>query len=1108
MSIPQLTTITSYSLLQSIIKIPQYVSRAKELGYQYLAMTDKGNLSGMLEFIDCCQKEGIHPIIGLSLDYHVSEQEDSYEMYLYAKNNQGLKQLMTISSIKEINGTIDWEELPLSSDLVILLPEKNELIPLFNEATVKADRRLKDWVAKFGIENLFYGIAYQGMGPQEIWPWYQANQLKPLAYHAVTSLEAQDCFAVRVARHIKEGTQIQDLRQEIHDHQATGYLVSPTEFETWFEENDYQAALQQSLFVAQNCHVDVALHQKLLPHYPLEKGENPATYLRQLCQERLPQRVKDVTAVYEERLAYELSIIHKMGFDDYFLIVWDVMNYAHQQKIVTGAGRGSAAGSLVAYVLSITDVDPIAYQLLFERFLNPERQTMPDIDLDFPDNRREEMIQYVKEKYGQEHVAQIGTFGTMATKMVLRDVGRVFGMSQSEANRWSSAVPKGLGITLKQAYHQSKTFKELVQANERNQRMYQVAQVLEGLPRHVSTHAAGIVIVDQKLIDLVPLQAGQSDLWLTQFTMKDVEKIGLLKMDFLGLRNLSIIDDTLKTIKRVQREDIAIKTIPLDDPATLALFQKGETLGIFQFDSAGIRKVLKKIVPENIEEVAAVNALYRPGPMENIDHFVKRKKGLEAVQYPVDSLAPVLQNTYGIMVYEEQIMQVAQVMAGYSLGQADLLRRGISKKNAQLLESERASFIKRSMDQGYEEDVANKVYHYIEKFANYGFNRSHAFAYSVVAFQMAYLKTNYPGPFYKALLQSAQHQTLKMKEYIHDAKKRGLTLCSPSINQSHYGFSLQTSSEIRFGLSNIKGVRRDVIQGILQERRENGYYTSFEQFLYRLNASNSKWLKQENIKPLILVGAFDELHPNRHQLLVELEDKIQNILYSGGSLELLSMLQLKEREIKEYPLTERLAFEEEYLGVYLSGHPCSQFVKILKRKKIDALAEISENQTVNVLFYVKNIKEIRTKKGELMAIVEGDDESQASSMTLFPEDYRKMRKAIGLNQVLYIEGKVQKNRYNDQLQIFPTAVFPAREVEESISEQTCYIKIVKDRNPSEHFISFRQLVKKYSGNVPVILFYEERNKQVLLESEYWVQATSELKQELQLLFGEENVVFK
>lgn len=1108
MSIPQLTTITSYSLLQSIIKIPQYVSRAKELGYQYLAMTDKGNLSGMLEFIDCCQKEGIHPIIGLSLDYHVSEQEDSYEMYLYAKNNQGLKQLMTISSIKEINGTIDWEELPLSSDLVILLPEKNELIPLFNEATVKADRRLKDWVAKFGIENLFYGIAYQGMGPQEIWPWYQANQMKPLAYHAVTSLEAQDCFAVRVARHIKEGTQIQDLRQEIHDHQATGYLVSPTEFETWFEENDYQAALQQSLFVAQTCHVYVALHQKLLPHYPLEKGENPASYLRQLCQERLPQRVKDVTAVYEERLAYELSIIHKMGFDDYFLIVWDVMNYAHQQKIVTGAGRGSAAGSLVAYVLSITDVDPIAYQLLFERFLNPERQTMPDIDLDFPDNRREEMIQYVKEKYGQEHVAQIGTFGTMATKMVLRDVGRVFGMSQSEANRWSSAVPKGLGITLKQAYHQSKTFKELVQANERNQRMYQVAQVLEGLPRHVSTHAAGIVIVDQKLIDLVPLQAGQSDLWLTQFTMKDVEKIGLLKMDFLGLRNLSIIDDTLKTIKRVQREDIAIKTIPLDDPATLALFQKGETLGIFQFDSAGIRKVLKKIVPENIEEVAAVNALYRPGPMENIDHFVKRKKGLEAVQYPVDSLAPVLQNTYGIMVYEEQIMQVAQVMAGYSLGQADLLRRGISKKNAQLLESERASFIKRSMDQGYEEDVANKVYHYIEKFANYGFNRSHAFAYSVVAFQMAYLKANYPGPFYKALLQSAQHQTLKMKEYIHDAKKRGLTLCSPSINQSHYGFSLQTSSEIRFGLSNIKGVRRDVIQGILQERRENGYYTSFEQFLYRLNASNSKWLKQENIKPLILVGAFDELHPNRHQLLVELEDKIQNILYSGGSLELLSMLQLKEREIKEYPLTERLAFEEEYLGVYLSGHPCSQFVKILKRKKIDALAEISENQTVNVLFYVKNIKEIRTKKGELMAIVEGDDESQASSMTLFPEDYRKMRKAIGLNQVLYIEGKVQKNRYNDQLQIFPTVVVPAREVEEGISEQTCYIKIVKDRNPSEHFISFRQLVKKYSGNVPVILFYEERNKQVLLESEYWVQATSELKQELQLLFGEENVVFK
>lgn len=1108
MSSPQLTTITSYSLLQSIVKIPDYVKRAKEMGYQQLGMTDKGNLSGMLEFIENCQKEQIKPIIGLSLDYLTTEKEQPDEVILYAKNDAGLKQLMRISSLKEINGTMAWQDLPDSADLFIVLPEQNEIATLFQEVEAKAVSRLALWKEKFGASNLFYGIAYQRKLPIELKRWYEQQQLKPLAYHLVTSLDAKDSFAVRVASHIKEGTQIQDLRQEIHEYQAEGFLVSNVEFETWFQEQGYQEALEQSLFLANNCYIEVKLHQKLLPQYPLEEGQNPATYLRQLCFEKLPQRVENKTPAYEERLDYELSIIHAMGFDDYFLIVWDVMNYAHQQKIVTGAGRGSAAGSLVAYVLSITDVDPIAYQLLFERFLNPERQTMPDIDLDFPDNRREEVIQYVKEKYGQEHVAQIGTFGTMATKMVLRDVGRVFGVSQSEANRWSSAVPKGLGITLRQAYQKSKTFQELVQANQRNQKMYQVAQVLEGLPRHVSTHAAGIVIVDQKLIDLVPLQAGQSDLWLTQFTMNDVEKMGLLKMDFLGLRNLSIIDDALRGIKRIQREELNIKKVPLDDPTTITLFKQGETSGIFQFESAGIRKVLKKLAPENIEEIAAVNALYRPGPMENIDHFVKRKKGLEAVQYPEVSLTPVLQNTYGIMVYEEQIMQVAQIMAGYSLGQADMLRRGISKKNAGLLEAERQGFIQSSMAKGYSEKTANNVYNYIEKFANYGFNRSHAFAYSVVAFQMAYLKAHYPGPFYKALLQSTQNQPLKTKEYIHDAKKRKINISPPSINQSNYGFTLHTMNEIRFGLSNIKGLRRDFVQAILEERREHGYYTSFEQFLYRLNARNSKWLKQENIKPLILVGAFDAFVSNRHQLLVPLEDKIQNILYSGGSMELLSMLELKERAVPDYNLAERLAFEEEYLGIYLSGHPSSQFVKLLKRKKIDALAEISENQSVNILFYVKNIKEIRTKKGELMAIIEGDDESQASSVTIFPEDYRQMKKQILLNQVLYIEGRAQKNRYNDQLQIMPHKIVSAQAVEESISEQTCYIKITKECNQQELFVTFRQLIKNYRGSIPVILFYEETSKQVLLESEYWLQENPVLYQELQTLFGEGNVIFK
>ncbi|MHC5269912.1 DNA polymerase III subunit alpha [Enterococcus sp. LJL98] len=1109
MSSPQLTTITAYSLLQSIVRIPAYVQGAKDMGYRQLAITDKGNLAGMLEFIEQCQKADVKPIIGLALEYQSIVNEQTYEVYLYAKNNQGLQQLMQLSSMKELQGKVSFESFPLSRDLFVLFPEKNELSALRQAVDDQnlAATCLQRWREKFNEAHLFYGVAYQGQLTQELRDWYESQQLKPCAYHLITALEAKDCFAVQVAKQIKAGTQIQDLRQTVHELEATNYLIEAPLFEKWFQDQGEEEALTQAAMLATACQVEVKLHQKLLPQYPL-KEQNPAAFLRQLCFDSLPRRVEKVTAIYEERLNTELSIIHEMGFDDYFLIVWDVMAFAHNQKIVTGSGRGSAAGSLVAYVLSITDVDPIAYDLLFERFLNPERQTMPDIDLDFPDNRREEVIQYVKEKYGKEHVAQIGTFGTMAAKMVLRDVGRVFGVSQSEGNRWSSAVPKGLGVTLEMSYQQSKTFRDLVEANERNKKMFQVAQVLEGLPRHISTHAAGIVIVDQKLVDLVPLQAGQGDLWLTQFTMVDVEKIGLLKMDFLGLRNLSLIDDALQNISRLERKELHLKKVPLDDPQTIALFQKGETSGIFQFESAGIRKVLKKLNPETIEEIAAVNALYRPGPMQNIDEFVKRKKGLAPVQYLDPSLRPILENTYGIIVYEEQIMQIAQKMAGYRLGQADMLRRGISKKNAQILERERQGFIQGACAHGHTEKKANEVYNYIEKFANYGFNRSHAFAYSMVAFQMAYLKAHYPGPFYQALLQSTRNQPIKTKEYVHEAKKRQLKIMPPTINHSFYGFTLHTLKEIRFGLSNIKGLRRDFVQTILSERKENGPFTSFEQFLYRLNARESKLLKQENIQPLILVGAFDDFGVNRHQLLVQLEDKIQNILYSGGSMELLSMLELKEREVADYSLAERLAFEEEYLGVYLSGHPTRQFTKLLKRKKIDHLAEVSENQVVQLLFYVKSIKEIRTKKGELMAIVEGDDESQSSHLTLFPELYRQTRKQVTLNQVLYIEGRMQNNRYSNQLQVIPTKITPAAEVENSISEQTCYIKVVAEKNQPATFHTYRQLVQSFKGTVPVVFYYEETGKKVLLESEYWMSEDLRDKEALSVLFGEENVIFK
>ena len=827
-----------------------------------------------------------------------------------------------------------------------------------------------------------------------------------------------------------------------------------------------------------------------------------------MCLQLLPQRVAACDERYQQRLLYELSVLPEMGFDDYYLIIWDVMDFAHKQQIVTGAGRGSAAGSLVAYVLSITDVDPLAYNLLFERFLNPERYTMPDIDLDIPDNRREEVLLYVKEKYGQEHVAQIATFGTMAAKMVLRDVGRVFGLSQSEANRWSRAVPNALKMTLAKAYEESKTLRELVELNERNQRLFQVAKILEGLPRHVSTHAAGVVISDEKLSDLVPLQAGSEDIWLTQFTMNAVEAVGLLKMDFLGLRNLSIIDDTLQGIRQVSKQQVTQKDIPLDDPETLQLFQHGETAGVFQFESAGIRNVLRRLGPENIEDIAAVNALYRPGPMQNIDAFIRRKKGQEAIVYPDPTLQPILENTYGIIVYQEQIMQVASQMAGFSLGEADILRRAISKKKKAVLDDERRHFVAGAVKKGYPETKANEVYDYIERFADYGFNRSHAMAYSFVGFQMAYLKVHYPAPFFKALLQSVRHNSSKVKEYMNEADKRKIKLLPPSINKSGYGFWLASMQEIRFGLGNIKGVRRDFLADILEERKTSGPYTSLDQFLARISQRSSKWLKEELIKPLIAVGAFDELEKNRRQLIDQLERKIQNVLYSGGSLELLDMMTLKTQAVADYTLEEKLHLEEELLGVYLSGHPVQQFTKTRQRKNVQETAEVVVNQRTQLLLYLKNIREIRTKKGEQMAFLEGSDTSGELSVTVFPALYRQIRGKIGLNKVIYLEGKVERSTFNGELQVLAQRIEPAEEVEQTIADETCYLRIPSQMDETLILGQLFKQIKQHPGNVPVILFFEKDRRKQLLDEKNWLAHTAELETQLTQIFGSENVVFK
>lgn len=1106
MSFPQITTLTSYSLLQSTIQIPDYVKLAKELGYQILGLTDCNNLYGALEFVETCQKEQVKPILGLYLHYQSLSSQQTYSIFLVAKNYKGYQQLMHLSSQKMITGSVVLEKNSQVSELYGILPQENELMDLLHEEGNAAEERVLQLKQLFTKDHLFYGVPYQKPLVKEYVDWMQQQGLPPAAYHFINTLHKEEALAAEVMGHIKENTKIEDLKLAKQQAKEIGHLQSSDELSSWYKEHAPQA-LEGIQTIVEKCEATIPTHQTLLPQYPLE-NQTAADFLKDLCQQALPKRVAVLDDRYQKRLDYELSVIHEMGFDDYFLIVWDLMAFAHKEKIVTGAGRGSAAGSLVAYVLSITDVDPIVYDLLFERFLNPERKNMPDIDLDIPDNRRGEMLQYVKNKYGQTHVAQIATFGTMAAKMSVRDVGRVFGLSQSEANRWSKAIPSELKITLEKAYEKSKSLRELVGMSPKNTLLFETAKALEGLPRHVSTHAAGVVICDKNLLDIVPLQEGSEGILLTQFTMGAVEALGLLKMDFLGLRNLSIIDDCLQGIRTLTKQSFTQADIALDDPKTISLFQSGQTAGIFQFESAGIRNVLRRLHPENIEDIAAVNALYRPGPMQNIDTFIRRKHGKEAITFPDISLKPILENTYGIIVYQEQVMQVASQMAGFSLGQADILRRAVSKKKKADLDQQRDNFISGALKKGHSHQSANEVYDYIERFANYGFNRSHAFAYSFVAFQMGYLKVHFPAPFFKALLQSVQHNPSKVKEYMNEANKREIKILGPSINQSGYRFGLHSMKEIRFGLGSIKGIRRDFVYAIINERKENGAFSSLNQFLYRMNQKDSKWLSESLITPLIAIGAFDEIEGNRRQLVTQLEGKIQNILYSGGSLDLMEMMELKKEEIAEYTSQEKLELEERYLGVYLSGHPVQFFPKLRQQRVINETSDLLSGQKVQVLLYIRDIREIRTKKGEQMAFLEGNDASGELSVTIFPELYRQVRQQISLDTVLWMEGKVETSKFNGQLQLLARNIQSAQTLEKETASHTCYLRFPKEADKKNISEQLTKVIRKFPGNVPLILYFEETKRKKLVNEKNWIVYSDESQAALEAIFGKENVVFR
>ena len=1099
---------SGYSLLRSTIDLYKYVMTAKELGYQKLALTDEGVLHGAIEFYNLCRNQNIEPIIGCLFQYKQWRNAEAFSsMIVYAKDEIGYQSLIELSTQYQKSKLVskDMERIikEVSEHLQIVFPQENSEWALeCSNGEVAFQRWLFEAEERY-FSNIYLGIELNQALPislEQLEEWTKDFSTKLLPFVKTFYLKAEDDFSYRVLKAIGDGETLSTTQAEVSGQYYLQDEKALTQHWSTVLEGKLVRQLQE--FV-DSLKWELPKHQLLLPKFQTPEGKTSHDYLQEICQQSLKDKelVKDE---YESRLNYELSIIHQMGFDDYFLIVWDIMKYAHEAGIQTGPGRGSAAGSLVSYLLNITKVDPIEYDLLFERFLNPERYTMPDIDLDFPDNRREDILDYVRRKYGENHVAQIATFGTFGSKQALRDVCRVLGLTTVQAGEWSKAVPNQLGINLKSAYEQSKSLQALVSRSPKNQLIFETACRIEGLPRHLSTHAAGVVLYDKPLTDVIPLMYKEQQLPITQYTMKYVEQIGLLKMDFLGLTNLSILHDSIELTKSIYQHEIILNEIPLDDEKTLELFQEADTNGIFQFESDGIRRVLKKLRPTNLEDIAAVNALYRPGPMEQIDTFIKRKHGQEVVKYPHPILESILQSTYGVMVYQEQVMQVTSQMAGFTLGQADILRRAIGKKDAKVIETEKAHFIEGAIEKGIDVASATEVYQYIERFANYGFNRSHAFAYSLLAYQLAYFKTHYPRAFYTAILRFVGDRSPKLQTYFIEAKQRGISIKNPSINTSLEEYNA-TVDGIFIGLNAIKGLRRDFIQEILKQRKQNGPYSDFMDFAFKIG---KRFCKKEVLEALIDAGTFDELGKNRATLRATIDAVIESVKFHGSnlSLELNEDMYPKYFEEEDSNIIEKIEREIAVLGFPVSAFPTEPYEILYKEQKANRISSIYESKQVSVLGILKNIRKTRTKKGEPMAFGTIQDETGEMEFVVFSEVYPIVFSLLEENQLVLIKGKSRKS-LQSKWQVQVQEVLSLLEVEglaQAVSIK-CYIKITEKLQTKEVFDQIRNVIINNPGDTTVLLYIESKDQLLKMNFNTGLAVDAETIKALSSIVGEKNV---
>ena len=1015
-----LQNLSSFTLLESPTKVKNLAENAKKKGYSAIALTDINITYGLVDFYKAAKDTGIKPLLGMQLRINgLIDEANKYDLIVIAKDDQGYKNILRLSSAVNLlteNGekenVLTFEDLKKYLGHLILITPSNlhsELKMLqTNNPKMGANylRKLQDSLPS--SSSMYLGV-YADSGQQEY-----INYIRSLATQFSLPLTAvedgqylnrNEQFLRRTLQAIKTNTHLENIEQ-LAKQAGSHYLKNSEELQVSYRKFDIEDAFENAEKIGKICTAEIKFQDPQLPKFKQNKFPTSKEYLHALAQEGLAKRFNSqIPAQYQKRLDYELQVINEMGFDDYFLIVWDVMNFAHSVHITTGPGRGSAAGSLVSYALRITEVDPIEYNLLFERFLNPARQQMPDIDLDIPDNRRDEVIKYMFEKYGMNHAAQILTFGTLAAKQVLKDVCRVFGLNKVETYRWLDAIPHSKGkITLAEAYQKSKELQLLVNTNELSKILFATAEHLENLPRHYSIHAAGLVITDDSLAEIVGLQAGPLGIPVTQQTKFNVESLGLLKIDFLGLRNLTILGNIVAAL-RADGIDIDPNQIPLDDQETLALFQRGDTDAVFQFESDGIKRVLEQLHPDSFEDIVAVNALYRPGPINNIDHFINRKHGKERVQYPDPSLKKILGTTYGVLVYQEQVMQTAQVLAGFSLGEADLLRRAMSKKNAEVIQRERAKFIEGAIKLGRKKETAEKVYDYIAQFANYGFNRSHAVAYSKIAFWLAYFKVHYPGAFYLALLNSNMGNRNKIAQYLMQAQEAGIKILPPDIENSKADFSLE-NGKILVGLKAIRGLRSDLLKQILEIKRP---IKSMTDFLWKID---NNLLSAGAVENLIEAGTFDRLAPNRNELLKINKDLVESVKMAGSNLSLFETLEPKVEEEKMPTAAEKSAMEVEAMGFSTGINPIIAVQKYARKFNAKRLQVFESNEQGIAVGKLMKVKPITTKKGDNMAFAVFSDTSGERDFTIFPQVWEKVGENLKIGEIYLLQVRTQSDRFN------------------------------------------------------------------------------------------------